>query len=521
MKLQIKSVWFNLYYSLFTLIVFNIPFILAAYRIKNSIIMAAMIGLAIFAALNLVTNILFIKRLVKPLSIILCLFNASVLYFMLTYGVVFDKIMLLNVLQTDVYEVTDLLSIKMIAFFLLCGGLPSLLIYKTKIIFAESKNKLISITVSALVIAAIMLTNMQATNFILRKQKHIKSSLIPLNYIGAAISVTKTKMRYANIPLRNISDDAKMKSNNPNKKPLLLVFVVGESARAANFSFQGYQRRTNEPLEIYKDELLYFQDFSSCGTSTAVSLPCIFALEERKDFKAEAAKYSENLLDIIDKSGYKVLWRENSTDCKGNCDRVEIEKFCHVKECSDEIMLTNFAKKVKSTDKPTMVIMHQRGSHGPLYKLRYPQEFEKYTPVCESEYLKNCSVEEITNVYDNTIYYGSYVLAKVIDELKALSNDYNVAFIFTSDHGESLGEDGIYLHSAPYEQAPSGQNKVPLILWFSRDYTIDNNLDMQCVKKLLQQPYSHDNIFHTMLGISSVESKYYNQKLDILSDCRK
>ena len=262
-------------------------------------------------------------------------------------------------------------------------------------------------------------------------------------------------------------------------------------------------------------------DFLACGTATAISVPCMLSHHERINFEPGSGEYTENVLDIAKHAGYKVIWRENNTNCEDTCNRVKIEDFCYEKECFDDILLTNLADQAKASNEPTIVVMHQRGSHGPNYYERYPEEFKKYSPICETRDLKSCKKQELVNTYDNTIYYTSHILAKTIDELKKLEDEYNIAFLFTSDHGESLGENDIYLHSAAYDIAPSGQKRVPLMLWFSKGYIDENKINMECVNKLKTQPFSHDNIFHTVLGISNIENKYYNQKLDILSKCRK
>ena len=204
-----------------------------------------------------------------------------------------------------------------------------------------------------------------------------------------------------------------------------------------------------------------------------------------------------------------------------NCNRIEQERFCNVKECPDEILLTDFAEKVRSFDRPALVVLHQRGSHGPLYALRYPKEFEIYRPVCRREFLQDCTLDELRNTYDNTVYYTSHMLARTIDELKALSDEYDTAFFFTSDHGESLGENGVYLHSAPYDEAPDVQKHIPAMFWFSEGYAEANGLDVDCVRKIRSEAFSHDNVFHTLLGMSRVETPFYDRGLDILARCRK
>lgn len=522
---QLFSSRFNFIYALFVMAAYNIPFINAVYEKDRSFVATALIVICIFLVLNIALSVLFIRPLVKPLAIVFCLLNASALYFMNAYGVVIDKIMLMNVIQTDVYEVADLLNLKMALYLILLGIIPSYLIYKTNIAFkplkADVQGKLTQGLIFALVAGGIIGGGLLHNPDTLKEHKHLKNALIPVNYIGAVISVVKIKAKYWGIELKTISEGARMLPQKEGSKPALIVVVIGESARDASFSLSGYKRPTNEPLAKYADELVYFDNFYSCGTATAVSLPCIFSPYPRKKFEPESERYTENVLDVISRAGYKLLWRENNTDCKDNCNRIEQERFCNVKECPDEILLTDFAEKVRSFDRPALVVLHQRGSHGPLYALRYPKEFEIYRPVCRREFLQDCTLDELRNTYDNTVYYTSHMLARTIDELKALSDEYDTAFFFTSDHGESLGENGVYLHSAPYDEAPDVQKHIPAMFWFSEGYAEANGLDIDCVRKIRSEAFSHDNVFHTLLGMSRVETPFYDRGLDILARCRK
>ncbi len=524
-NLRISSAKFNIIYCLFTILVFNIPFMQMMHKEHNSVIFTIFATIVVFVALYVVINLLFVKKVTKPLSILLLFFSTSSLYFMINYKIVVDKIMLLNVLQTDIYESTALLTWKSVFFLFAFFIVPAFLIIKTQIIYgdfkAELKNRVIYITTSLLACGLILLINLDLSHSSLRRFKYYKNSIVPINYIGAVISVCKIKMKYRGYEVKKISEDAHMLPQKEGAKPNLIAVVIGESARRANFSLYGYNKPTNEPLEGIKDELLLFDNVTACGTSTAIALPCIFSPFDRKSFKIDSSKYNENVLDILSAAGYKVIWRENNTDCKDNCNRIEIEMFCQAKECYDDVLLTNFAQKVKSTNKPTVVVFHQRGSHGPLYKERYPDGFEKFSPVCDTAVLGNCNLEHLENGYDNSLVYTSQVLKNTIDELKNLSNEYNTAFLFTSDHGQSLGEDGIYLHSAYYDTAPKGQIEIPMFFWFSDGYIKDNNLDVECLKSKKQDAFSHDNVFHTLIGMGSVASSYYNPDLDMLASCRK
>lgn len=518
--LKIKSVWFNALYSLFMLLAYNGIFLKHIHEINPSPLFLCGVFICVFLIFNICCTLLFQPRIAKPLSIILAFLNALCFYFMYTYNAAIDKIMFLNILKTDTAEVGDLLSFKLLLFILFLGIIPAFLIYKTNIIYDSWKKRGLILAGAALAVAALMLGNYPQTNNLLRRHKGIKYFLVPVNYIGAAISTTKVLMK-PRPPLIKISDDAELTPYWNNGKKNLFVFVMGETARAANFSLNGYYRPTNKPLEKYGNELSYFHNFSSCGTSTAVSLPCVFSKDDRKDFHPGTEEYTENVLDIFDKTGYKVLWRENNSGCYNNCDRIEVEKPCLEKSCLDEVMLKNFPEKIRKSGKDALVVLHQRGSHGPAYHKHYPKSSELYTPVCTSETLFDCSQESLVNVYDNSVYYTSEFLSMVIEELKSLSSDYNTVLIYVSDHGESLGENGQYLHAAPYETAPKYQTDIPFLIWMPDSVAETFKLDKSCLKSKLRQPYSHDNIYHSLLGIGGIKSSTYNPALDIFASCRK
>lgn len=520
----ISGLHFNLLFALFLLIAYNLPFARKLWSISPSFLFVA--G-GLFCALMLLcaaVSLLFNKYTAKPLAVFFCILNALVFYFMSAYNTPIDKIMLLNVIQTDIYEIQDLLGLKLLVFLLLLGFLPSLIILKTKIDYGNVKRSLFSsavvIAVSAALCAAVMLSNYTTTEQFFRSHRDTKYYLLPVNYVSASFSVWKMR-RKSKHSFITVADDAKLNRywNNPKKN--LIVFVVGETARAANFSLGGYHRPTNAPLDKYRQEIVYYGNTTACGTSTAIAVPCMFSPNGRQNFTIGSEEYTENLLDILQKTGYKVLWRENNTGCKNNCNRVEIEDFCTQKSCFDEIMLTNFSTKVKQTDKDTLVVMHQTGSHGPAYFEHYPKEAARWSPVCQTENFNRCSAAELINVYDNTIYYTSLFLRKVIDELTSLSDEYNVALIYASDHGESLGENGIYLHAHPYETAPVYQKKIPLLIWLPDNSAKAFGLNRNCLKNAAQQPYSHDNLFHSVLGLAGIETIAYTPALDIFSGCRK
>lgn len=315
---------------------------------------------------------------------------------------------------------------------------------------------------------------------------------------------------------KSIGTDATLKAHDGRK---LTIVVVGEAARANRFSLNGYERDTN-PL-LAKEDIINLPNVSSCGTSTAISVPCMFSLLDRNHYSDKEAKSMETVLDILKRSGVNVLWRDNNSDSKGVALRVEYQDYrsrqnntlCD-EECRDEGMLVGLQDYVNTHQGDILIVLHQMGNHGPAYYKRYPKAFEKFKPVCQTNQVEQCAPEEIGNAYDNAILYTDYFLDKTISFLKQNDASFQTALIYMADHGESLGEKGLYLHGIPYFMAPPEQTHIGALLWFgSQSKAI---IDTQLLKQKASEPYSHDNLFHTILGLMDIQTNVYDPKLDML-----
>lgn len=511
---------YSIFYMLYTLLAFNCVFFEKIFELSQSLLFTIGSFFVIWLLLTICGILLFWKWSVKPLSILFLLINSSVFYFVKNYHVAIDEEMLRNVLQTNMHETAELLNFTWLFYILLLGGIPSLIIWRIK--FSKEKNfkhRIAVLAMALLVISAFIIPNSKDVAQFVRNNKPAKYLLIPVNYIGAISSTIKHNMR-ANHQFVPIGLDSHFTKYWNNDNPLLLVFVVGETARSANFSLDGYNRDTNEPLMPYLDNIVNFTNMTSCGTSTAVSVPCMFAKDNRTEFDNGSLYYTENVLDIFKKNGWQVVWLENNSDCKGVCTRVKTIKPCPTAAgtCFDNVLTQELVKQLDNLKQNTLIVLHQAGSHGPTYYKRYPQEFNRFAPVCNTEKLNKCSVEEIVNTYDNTILYTSQNLADIISILQK-KTEYNSMLFYVSDHGESLGEYNIYLHSAPYVIAPKEQTHIPFFIWSDKKTLSALKLDKKCLKNQIQNNYSHDNIFHSLLKIGGISAQEYNQDLDIFHNC--
>ncbi|MBF8748522.1 MULTISPECIES: phosphoethanolamine transferase [Pseudomonas putida group] len=533
---SLRTEWVTLLASLYLLIGFNV----FLWQHLEQVVPAGLTGLWLslaFAvmmlfAFNLILTLLAFRYVLKPVLILLFMSGAGVAYFMNQYGVLIDSGMFRNIAETNVAEVRDLLSFKFFAYILLLGVLPSVLLWKAPIAYRawhrELLGKLVVSASCVVALGAVALVNYQGLSSLLRNHHELRLMLTPSNIVGASFSYVSERVGTAARPFQAYGEDARRDAAwQRHERKSLTVLVVGESARAENFGVLGYARNTTPKL-AQEQGLLAFTDVHSCGTETAVSVPCMFSGMGRKDYDARVAKNREGLLDILQRAGLAVQWRDNQSGCKGTCDRVQFIDVSNLKdpalcgdgECHDEILLQGLGELIDNLDKDTVLVLHQMGSHGPEYYKRYPAGAEPFTPVCRSNALDQCSQDEIVNAYDDTLAYTDSFLAKLIDTLRGHQDKVDTAMIYLSDHGESLGEYNLYLHGTPYMMAPEQQKHVPLLTWFSDSYQQDFGLDTGCLARLSDAPLSQDNLFHSMLGLLQVHTEVYQRSLDMFASCR-
>ena len=515
-------------FSLINLLFYSYPLIKYYYNHYHSLLLLFPVLIFVFLITFLFYSLIIFKKSYKIILSIILMINSVIFYHMLVYGIVFDVNILINVTETNLNEASEFFSISAILFFVVFGCLPAYFLYKKVEINFNNyyKQKISFILISIFTILLLILPcylNKKSKKFIKDNQR-ITSQIIPIDYFGAVIeySIFKIDTYFTTKKLTKISDDATLNHISKNGKKNLLVFMIGESARAKNFSLNGYERNTNKFLQDYQNDIISFQNFESCATFTAGALTCTFSHLPRTKFDyAKSFKY-ESLIDIFNKLNFDIYWKSNNGKCKNVCNRVKhslVKSFGT--EIYDDLLLKVFKSDIKKLNgENNLIFLHGRGSHGPLYYNRYPEEFEIYKPACNDE-IQNCSVEKIVNAYDNTIYYTSYIIKEALKELEKYKNEYNIAFVFMSDHGQSLGENGIFMHSAPYDTAPIDQKNPAFFMWFSQDFADEFNLDLDCLKQHKDDYFSQDNIFHSMLGLFDISSKFYQKDLDIFNLCKK
>ena len=470
-------------------------------------------------------------RVLKAVAITLLLASAGGGFFMSSYGTVIDTSMFRSIADTDVREAAPLLTTGLFVHLGFFGLVPALLVAFAPIArlgwCREFALRAGLVTLSLAVSAGVLYWNYGPLSFFVRQNHQLRLLINPDYALYSAIQYmvrSGEEARLERIPLDAHIDDA---LRSIREKPTLLVLVVGETARSDRFSLNGYERDTNRYTPALG--VRNVGPVVACGTSTADSLPCLFSQFGRVDFDQAKATSHENLFRVLARLGVNVAWLDNSTGCKNICDSAHFEEFagredpdlCDSTGCFDEILLDGLARAIGDTSRDQFIVMHQRGSHGPAYYTDVPEWAKAFQPECDLPNLRNCKRDAIDNSYDNTILYTDFFLARVIEFLAARTGDFATAMIYVSDHGESLGENGLYLHGFPYAIAPREQTHVPMLLWTDGTFSARHQVDTECVPTANDAPLSHDYVFHTVLAIFAVESPAYRPDLDLLAGCRQ
>ncbi|HEY9190428.1 MAG TPA: phosphoethanolamine--lipid A transferase [Sulfurovum sp.] len=475
-------------------------------------------GVVLFLFLVLLFSLLTWRYLTKPLLIVMLMTAATANYFMQTYHIIIDATMIENAVQTDLNEASDLMSWKLFAYVIMLGILPSYVVYKTPVVYHGVKKELFSkLKLSAgsfVLIFVIMLPFSKHYTSFFREHKVLRSYTNPTYGLYSLGSYIKAQSKDTHAPLTHTGLDAKI---GTREKRRILIMVVGEAARADHFSLNGYERETNPLLK--KEEIIDFSHMYSCGTTTAISVPCMFSIYDRNDYDTQKGLHTENALDVLSHAGIEVIWRDNNSNSKGVADRVQYENYRTAEnnticddECRDEGMLVGLEQRIEASDKDMIIVLHQMGEHGPAYYKRYPKAFERFTPTCQTNQLEECSQEEIANAYDNALLYTDYFLSQTIQLLKKYEETVDTAMFYMADHGESLGEGGFYLHGLPYFIAPDTQRHVGSLLWLGKDFPVDK----EKIRNAASNEFSQDNLFSTLLGLFDVQTEVYKKEMDIL-----
>lgn len=476
---------------------------------------------------------------VKPLLLLLTLVTASAGYYMTAYGVYLDPSMIRNVLRTNVAEAHELMGPRWALHMLVYAGLPLGLLWRVRLVNRPALRatgvRLGVLLLSAGVLVAAVMSVFQPMASLMRNRKEVRYLITPANLLWSVGSIAVADAKGAVQPRQPIGlDAAPGPSWAARQKPLVVVMVIGETARAANWGLNGYGRQTTPQLAQLP--VLNFGAVHACGTNTELSLPCMFAPVGRRDYDETRIRGQESLLHVAARAGVAVQWRDNQSGCKGVCEglpqdmvsAVNAPGLCTGDQCLDEGLVRDLDQRLKSAKGTQLWVLHMLGNHGPSYFRRHPPGFAKFQPECRDDDLRRCTPEQITNSYDNALLYTDHVLATAIAKLQARSAEVDSALVYVSDHGESLGEHSLFLHGMPYAIAPEVQTRVPMVMWFSDGFERGAGFEPGCLRPALQRqaalgaakPVAHDHLYASLLGLLDVRSQTRDAAWDLTQDCR-
>lgn len=489
------------------------------------------VALALLAVFWMIFTLVAWPRIARPAWSLLIAGAFAAAYFMDGYGVVVDRVAIQSVLETDLREASEWLSPRMLPYGL-AALLPILWLRRRAVPRRPWRRalagQLLVAALAAGVTAASLFAQFPRLSSLARNHRELQHMINPTTVLQSAYGLARRRLAPRPTEVVAALTDARRGpswSQPATARRRLLVLVVGESARAASFGLLGYARQTNPRLA--REDIIAFDHVRSCGTSTAVSLPCMFSDLGRARYSDRAVRGRESLIDVIGHAGLASLWLDNNTGSKNVAARSEQvslaaatdPRYCSARGCFDDILVDGLARRLDGPQPPTLVVLHQKGSHGPAYFERYPAGFRAFRPTCESNELDDCTREQILNTYDNSILYTDHTLAETVATLRARQDRFDSVMLYVSDHGESTGEHGMYLHGAPEFIAPDEQTRVPLLLWLSPGYVERYGLSPECVRARRRSELSHDVLFHSVLGLLDVRTRGYQAGSDVFAGC--
>lgn len=512
----------------------NLSFFDKAYSIVQSVedistIFVISIPFAFAAIINVLLLPLSFRATIKPIFAVIITISAAVNFVSYRYGIIFDDNMFRNIIQTDSGEAASFVTTSAIFTITLSAAIPVLILIflnvKKKSFRREMGYKFLSLALSLCVIGIIVFTQFEHYAAIGRNNKTITRQLIPIYPLKMAYKFVRKEYFTPVKPYRYIALDAARHTPEKSRKKLVLL-VLGETQRSMNYSLNGYERETN----VYTKDLdvISFQNVTSYGTATAISVPYIFSMASHAYGDSIDEKSRDNVIDVVARAGVFVSWHDNDSGCKGGCRNVNYtdmrkkyaadKTLCNSSSCYDALF-ENEMKEIIQTlpDQDSLIVFHTMGSHGPSYWQRYPEAFRRFTPDCPKSDIQNCTTQELVNTYDNTILYSDYVLANLLQSLKETEATRDISVVFLSDHGESLGENGLYLHGMPRAIAPKEQTHVPFIVWLGKN----SDLNSDCLKQKAKfTPVEKINLADTLIGLMGVSTSVYSAEKDIFNTCR-
>ncbi len=487
-------------------------------NIAASAFFSLWLALTLFAAVILHKALMFSPRLFKPLSFFIFFISSlsNAASFQLSQQL--SSAMVHAALLSPYQDVASFINLKQILIFMLgmMGWIAYLIILRTEIHKKDNPKAHIICWFFVLFImvsdSSILLSNQPPYDII----KPILSDIVP----------------WKNGPIK---DETPFTATDTT--PRTYVLVIGESARSDHMQLNGYTRATN-PYLLKTPHIVSYKDVMSCATLTHLSLTCMLTDATLDDFKTSIAmipKWGFSMLEGFKRAHFNTGW----IGMQGYRSFIPMPYLQLADEAQFAVFpggqsptgLAAYDEKLlpyvddflaKHEGQPNLLIIHLYGSHFP-YDIRYPKNFQHFQPTCEStselgvmfaDNMKDCDHHiplALHNSYDNSLIYTDYMLSEIIHRLQ----QRNALMIYVSDHGESLGEKGRYLHGSHH--APE-QRRVPLIFWASDSYIQDKPLQWDSIVRHAPMSVSHDYIFHSLLNCAGITSPRIDPQFSLCTE---
>jgi lipid A ethanolaminephosphotransferase len=488
----------------------------------------------VVAAHALLLGVVGVRHLLKPLIVLLTLSAAAAVHFIEAYGVMMDPSMLRNVLATHPAEAQELLTGALLGDLVIKGALPALMLAGWPVRRLRWPRAMLERTVLLVVMLMLVVVSIwgayQPLSSLMRQHRELRYLITPANLVWSSAAVLGADTARVAEAREPIGQDAQPGPSWAQRtRPFVVVLVLGETARAANWGLNPGARDTTP--ELRELPVVNFPQVVSCGTNTEVSVPCMFAPVGQRDYDEARIRRQESLLHVLHRAGVQVHWLDNQSGCKGVCDglpqafvKAQASRGCPADGCLDDLLVQDLPQRLQKAQGTQLWVMHMLGNHGPSYHRRYPANFEHFKPACREDDLHRCSLQEVVNAYDNALRFTDHVLAQAIQALHEASDRVDVALVYVSDHGESLGEKGLFLHGLPYRIAPREQTRVPMVWWLGQQWRGGVGLSTSCAREALVRAagseVTHEHLFHSLLGLLDVRTTLHEPALDFFDPCR-
>ena len=489
---------YSLLLSLYTLVAFHLPFARHASACLeggwNSVLLTVL-GLVLLVGVNYLFYYLLVYcfRMVGRCLVAFTLVgDAIMLYFVNNYEVLVTDEMMGNVWRTQYSEASGFFSWAFVFYVLLLGVLPSIYVIRRKLDYGSFKRFLGQTGITVAAILAVIFGNMKNWPWIDRNSTELGSLLMPWSYIVNTIRYFDGERK------KNVKEILLPDPSAISETKDVCVLMIGESARRDHYSLYGYPKETN-PYTSKDSVIALVADASA--TYTAAGVRAILEPTETRELH-------EILPNYLQRAGVDVSWRTSNW----GEPPVHTEKYYRMQDLKemypeadsryDGLLLAGLEEELKNSQADKIfVVIHGYTNHGPAYNTNYPPEFEVFTPVCNTVEMAKTSSEELNNAYDNSLVYTDYLMHSVIEMVKNLP-DRRGCVLFVSDHGESLGENNLYMHGVPYSMAPREQLEIPFVVW-----TDAQNLKVKPLEKVGQH-----HVFHSVLRFFGIESPAFDEE---------